>query len=228
LSKPAIRYVMLAVLVVAVLAWWRMASHSQPAASTPSNQPTAAVEKLPVFFATHTFDPAAPPADMPPLGAAETAECDANFISNANVSGTSKRLDARQAVVTVTGARITLQLEINIWVPQGATQQVIEHEEGHRQISEYYYRSAQEVAEKVAAEYTGKQISVSGSDLGAEINAALQKIGAEITAEYGERLNPNAAQQRYDDLTDHSRNDISASDAVARVLQKNLANPTVE
>jgi hypothetical protein len=122
-------------------------------------------------------------------------------------------------VVTVTGARITLQLEINIWIPQGATQQVIEHEEGHRQISEYYYRSAQEVAEKVAAEYTGKQISVSGSDLGAEINAALQKIGAEITAEYGERLNPNAAQQRYDDLTDHSRNDIAASDAVARVLR---------
>jgi hypothetical protein len=220
---------MLGVLVVAVLVWWRTASHSQPTApSTPSNQPTAAVEKMPIFFATHTFDPAAPPADMPPLGAGETAECDADFISNANVSGTSKRLDATQAVVTVTGARITLQLKINIWVPQGATQQVIEHEEGHRQISEYYYRSAQEVAEKVAAEYTGKQISVSGSDLGAEINAALQRIGAEITAEYGERLNPNAAQQRYDDLTDHSRNDISASDAVARVLQRNLANPTVE
>src|SRR5260370_41375724 len=30
-----------------------------------------------------TFDPAAPPADMPPLSTGESAECESNFVSNA-------------------------------------------------------------------------------------------------------------------------------------------------
>ena len=120
----------------------------------------------------------------------------------------------------MTGVKVTLELKINIWVPEGATQQVIEHEEGHQQISEHYYRDADKVAQQVAAEHIGETVSVSGSDLEAEINGALQKVGAEITAEYNRRLNPNAAQQRYDDITDHSRYDISASDAVARVLKE--------
>jgi hypothetical protein len=98
---------------------------------------------------------------------------------------------------------------------------VIEHEEGHRQISEYSYHDADKVAEKVAAEHIGEKVSVSGSDLDAGINTALQKIGAEITAAYNRKLNPNAVQQRYDDITDHSRYDTAACDAVARVLKGN-------
>jgi len=47
----------------------------------------------------------------------------------------------------------------------------------------------------------------------------LQQMGAEITAEYSQRLNPNLAQNRYDDTTDHGRNDVSAAEAVAQVLK---------
>jgi len=158
---------------------------------------------------------------MPPLVAPETAACDTNYISDASVSGRSRKLDSTHAEVTVTGIKVTLELKINIWVPEGATQQVIEHEEGHQQISEHYYRNADKVAQQVAVEHIGETVSVSGADLDSEINGALQKVGAEITTEYNRRLNPNAAQQRYDDITDHSRYDISASDAVARVLKEN-------
>jgi hypothetical protein len=215
LNKSSVRYVLFGALVVAVLVWWRLSLRPQAAVTS-----APIVEKRPVIVARHTFDPVAQPAEMPPLVAPETAECDTDFISNASVSGRSKKLDSTHAEVTVTGVKVTLELKINIWVPEGATQQVKEHEEGHRQISEYSYRDADKVAEKVAAEQISKKLSVSGSDLNTEINAALQKIGAEITADYNRRLNPNAVQQRYDDITDHSRYDIAASDAVARVLKE--------
>jgi hypothetical protein len=178
-----------------------------------------ALDKQPVTFAMHTFDPAAPPADMPPLASGEEAECDSNFISNASVKGQSETVDGTNALVTVTEIRVTLQLKINIWVPEGATQHVIEHEQGHRQISEYYYQTADKVAEQIAATYLGKQVSTNGVDLNAEVNKLLQQMGAEITATYNERLNPGPAQQRYDDITDHSRNDESAGEAVARALK---------
>jgi len=39
-------------------------------------------------------------------------------------------------------------------------------------------------------------------------------------AEYNERLNPGPAQQRYDDLTDHSRNDRNAKEAAALAIRE--------
>jgi hypothetical protein len=122
-------------------------------------------------------------------------------------------------MVTVTGLKVTLQLTINIWLPLGAAEHVIEHEQGHRQIAEHYYETADKVAAQIAAAYLGKQLSVSGGDLNFEINKLLQQMCAEITSEYSEKLNPDLAQNRYDDITDHSRNDVSAAEAVAEVLK---------
>ncbi len=167
----------------------------------------------------HRFDPTAPPADMPPLAAWEEAECDSNFVSNANVKGRTEMVDGTHGVVTVTAVKVTLQLTINIWVPEGATEHVIEHEQGHGQISEHYYETADKVAEQIAATYLDRQVSATGGDLNAEVNKLLQQMGAEITAEYNQRLNPSLAQNRYDDITDHSRNDVSAAEAVAQILK---------
>lgn len=216
MNRSIARFALLGVLFIVAVTLWLLSSRKQDvAASAPQ------IVKQAATVTRHTFDPAAPPVDMPPLVAPETAACDTNYISDASVSGRSRKLDATHAEVTVTGVKVTLALKINIWVPDGATQQVIEHEEGHQQISEHYYQDADKVAQQVAAEHIGETVSVSGSDLDAEINAALQKIGAEITAEYDRRLNPNAAQLRFDDITDHSRYDIAASDAVTRALKEN-------
>jgi len=216
LNRSIARFALLGVLFIVAVTLWLLSSRKQDvAASAPQ------IVKQAATVTRHTFDPAAPPVDMPPLVAPETAACDTNYISDASVSGRSRKLDATHAEVTVTGVKVTLALKINIWVPDGATQQVIEHEEGHQQISEHYYQDADKVAQQVAAEHIGETVSVSGSALDAEINAALQKIGAEITAEYDRRLNPNAAQLRFDDITDHSRYDIAASDAVTRALKEN-------
>ena len=159
---------------------------------------------------------------MPALGQGEEAECDSNFISDANVGGRMQKIDSTSATVTISQVKVTLQLKITIWVPNGATQQVIEHEEGHRQISEYYYQSAGRLADEIAAPYIGRLIAINGSDLNAEFRNVLLQMGKEITAEYNNQLNPDAAQQRYDDLTDHSRNERDSKDAAAQAIKEAL------
>jgi hypothetical protein len=212
------KYILLCVLLGIVLLFGLTSRHS-PSLLPAKQAPILTIDKQPVTFAMHTFDPSAPPADMPVLAAWEQAECDSNFMSDANVKARTKILDATHGVVTVTGLKVTLQLTINIWLPRGATEHVVEHEQGHRQIAEHYYETADKVAEHIAAAYLGKQVSVSGADLNLQINKSLQQMGAEITAEYSKKLNLDLAQNRYDDITDHSRNEVSATEAVAQVLR---------
>jgi len=209
----------LLLLAVLLLGWsqgWLRGKNS--ATSKSGNAPL--IVKGPVEFAQHSFDPAAPPANMPPLGEGEAAECDSDFTSDASVAGVTHKIDSTNAMVTVRQVKLTLGLKINIWVPNGATQHMIEHEEGHRQISEHYYQNADKVAAQIAAGYIGKMVAVSGSDLEDEARKALLQLSKDITAEYNDKLKPNAAQQRFDDLTDHSRNNVAANDAVAQALRE--------
>jgi hypothetical protein len=212
------KYLLLCVLLGIVLLAG-LSSRHQPSSQPAQQAPSLTVEKQPVTFAMHMFDPSAPPAEMPPLAAWEGAECDSNFVSNANVKARTEMIDGTHGVVTVTQVKVTLQLAINIWVPEGAAKHVIDHEQGHRQISEHYYETADKVAEQIAATYLGKRVSASGADLNAEVYKSLQQMGAEITAEYSRRLNPALAQNRYDDITDHGQNEVSAAEAVAEVLK---------
>jgi hypothetical protein len=211
--------VLLGALIFGWLAWRGASSHSQI-----SEAPAPAINKQPVTFASRTFDPAAPLTDMPPLLPGESAQCDSDFLSNASVGGKSRRTDATHATLTVTQIKVTLQLIITIWVPSGVSQHVIEHEEGHRQVSEYYYQTADKLAERIAATYMGKQVEITGADLTAESNKVLQQMAAEITDEYNKQLNPGPTQLLYDAITDHGRNEVIVKDAVAHALK----NTTIE
>jgi hypothetical protein len=179
----------------------------------------AIVNKQPVNFVRRTFDPASPPPDMPPLNGGENARCDSDFGSSVHVAGQSRRTDATHATVTITQIRVDLQLHLIIWAPPDATQHMLDHEEGHRQISEYYYKNADRIIERIAANYIGRPVSISGDDLNAEYTKALQTVADEITAEYHKQIDPEPTQVLYDTITDHSRNGTLASDAVAHALK---------
>jgi hypothetical protein len=177
------------------------------------------INKQPVNFARRTFDPANPPPDMPRLNQGENAACDSNFLSNTTVAGQSRQTDATHVMVTVTHVKMDLQLNLTIWVPNEVTQRVTEHEEGHRQISEYFYQTAAKLAERIAAAYVGRQVDIVGTDLQAESNKFLQQTAAAITADYGRELNPGPTQLLYDSITDHSRNEVVVKDAVAHAIK---------
>ena len=213
------RYILLlfVLLGVAVIGWllWRGSSSRAQGGDAPG----VTIDKEPVNFARRTFDPANPPVDMPPMTPGEEAVCDSNFLSNVSVAGRSLQTDGARELVTITQVTVTLQLNITIWVPSDASQHVIEHEDGHRQISEYYYQGADKIAERIAASYIGKKELIGGADLQDESNKWLAQTGTEITDEYNRELNPAPAQQRYDLITDYSRNEVVAKDAVAQVLK---------
>jgi len=211
--------ILLGVLICGWLTWRDFSSRRQL-----REAPVSTINKQPVAFANRTFDPATPPTDMPPLAPGENAECDSNFLSNASVRGDSRQTDASHATVTIKQIKVTLQLNISIWVPTGVTQHVIEHEEGRRQVSEYYYQSADKLAEQIAATYMGKQVEITGADLGAESSKMLQQMAADITDEYNKELNPGPTQLLYDAITDHGRNKVVVNDAVAHALK----NITIE
>jgi hypothetical protein len=218
-------FVVLCVLLGALLFGW-LQSRDNSARPQLSEVPAPTINKHPLVFASRTFDPANPPGDMPPLAAGENAECDSDFLSNAIVGGKSRKIDATHATLTITQISVTLQLLITIWVPAGVTQHVVDHEEGHREISETYYQTADKVAEQIAATYMGKQVEITGTDLGAESNKMLQQMAAEITEEYNKQLNPEPAQLLYDTITDHSRNEVVVKDAVAHALNNVAAEST--
>jgi hypothetical protein len=215
------RIILLCVLLAAVIfgSWlvWRRSSLRRQfgVAAAPT------ITKQPINFASRTFYPENPPSDMPQLAPGELAVCDSNFLSNANVGGDAHETDSTHAIVTATSVNVNLQLNVTIWVPVGASQHVVEHEQGHREISEHFYQDADKLAAKIAATYLGKKFSISGTDLRAELSKSLRKMGSEITEEYSRELNPNPTQLRYDAITDHSRNDVSAKDAVAQALNEN-------
>src|SRR5262249_14768319 len=131
-------------------------------ASRQPEEASPTIDKQQVVFASHEFEPSAPPANMPPLSPGETAVCDSDFLSGAIVRGEPRRTDSTHATLTVTQVKVTLQLKVNIWLPAGANQHLIEHEDGHRQISEYYYQTADKLAERIAAPYVGKQVEITG------------------------------------------------------------------
>jgi hypothetical protein len=219
MRRVMVLFVLLGILIFGWLVWRDSSSRRQL-----KEAPAPAITKQPVAFASRTFDPASPPANMPPLAPGETAECDSEFLSNASVRGEPRQTDATHATVTITEIKMTLQLNINIWVPAGATQHVIEHEEGHRQISEYYYQTADKAAERIAATYVGKQFEITGTDLGAESNKMIQQMAVDITDEYKKELNPGPTQLLYDSITDHGRNEVVFKDAVVHALK----NITIE
>jgi hypothetical protein len=215
------RTILLCALLAAVIfgSWLVWRSSSSRRQSGMADAPT--ITKQPVNFANRTFDPENPPSDMPQLAPGELAVCDSNFLSNAKVGGDAHETDSTHAIVTVTSVTVNLRLDVTIWVPANSSQHVIEHEQGHREISEHFYRDADKLAARIAAPYLGKKFEISGTDLQGELSKALQEMGDEITGEYGRDLNPNPTQLRYDAITDHSRNDVSAKDAVAQALSEN-------
>lgn len=195
------------------------------ARSTRAQTPGLMIDKQPETFTSRSFDPAKPPSDMPPPSPGEDAECDSNFLSDAAVGGQARQTDATHATVTISEIKVTLQLEIIIWEPIKVSQHVVEHENGHRQISEYYYQTADKLANRIASAYMGKQVVITGTDLRGQLSKLLEQMGTDITDQYNKGLNVEATQLRFDAITDHSRNNVSATDAVAQAL-KEVPRPT--
>lgn len=192
---------------------------------TDQAQAEVTITKVPVNVSTQTFDPRRPPRNMPPLTPPEEAVCASDFLSDASVGGQAEQTDATHGRLTINKINVTLQLDITIWLPPNPPKTTVDHEDGHRQISEYYYRNAEMVARRIGERFIGKVIDLNGRDLRKLVSAALKQAGAEITNEYNKQMPVETTQARYDSITEHSRSDIRVADAVALALKETYPFP---
>ena len=187
--------------------------------------PQVEIVKMPAQVGTRYFDPERPPSDRPPPTGPEEAVCVGDFLSDASVSGQVLQIDATHAKGMINRIKVTLQLNITTWLPNSPQKRTVEHEEGHRQIAEYYYRNAEAIARRIAEPYLGKTIDLSGDDLRKVLSVAIDKIAEDITSEYKRQMPVETTQNRYDVITDHSRKEIPVPDAVAQALKETYPEP---
>jgi hypothetical protein len=185
------------------------------------------INREPVSVEHRKFDRNNPPADMPPLEPQEAAVTKAVFGigTELSVQGLAEQKRGGKTIqrAKIAGITLNVSLKITIWVPTDAPRTIIDHEEGHRQLSEYFYKDAEKIARTVAQKYLGKIYEEQGNDPQAANQAALNKAIEELSQMYmAQTQNPSVrANVIFDEITQHSRNQkISVEKAVEQSIER--------
>src|SRR5882672_455993 len=185
------------------------------------------VNRQPPAVEHRKFDRNHPPSDMPPLEPEEAAVTKSIFgiatQFSVQVEGEQKRGNKTVAKVKVTSVTLDLSLKITVWLPNDPPKVIVDHEEGHRQISEYFYKDAEKIARNIAQKYVGQVYEAEGNDAESASRAALDKAISELSQKYmAETQNLSVrANEIFDEITQHSRNQrISVEKAVKESIER--------
>jgi hypothetical protein len=199
------------------------------------------VERSPVVVTRKRFDPRDPPAEMPPLGPNADAITQSRFGCAASVQYTvvSRRPEGRgrrgverggcTATARVDSVRVTLDLDVTIWVPTTARPKLVAHEEGHRVISERVYDdAAADAALAEAQKLVGRTVTARGDNCEAAADAAIKAANEEFCQAYLDATSAWSTRvgNRYDDITSHGkRSDPGVDEAIRQSFEQ---EPQVE
>lgn len=166
------------------------------------------------------FDPRRPPRGMPPLTPPESGVCKTTFELTASVSYSAERLSPTTARIYVDALDIVTRVRFDIYTIENAPPKLRAHEEGHRAIGEHHYRDAATIAENIGRRLIGKTFEGRGADEQAAQRNAFDKAVAQIEREYMARVRiPSAAaNERFDELTNHGLDPIDEAEAVALAI----------
>lgn len=189
------------------------------------------VEKKPPVVEYNTFDPANPPAAMPKLAEGEEAITWTEFGCNAGLSvQMTQRVfpDKDRTVLTYRVQRVTttLTLKIVVWLPEGASDKLKAHEEGHRKIAERAYEGAEAAAKAAAAKVDGRRVAGEGPSIDVaekKANAQIAELNDKLAVAYREAISDAAqrTQDIYDELTDHGRKATpTEAEAITQAFQR--------
>jgi len=188
------------------------------------------VERKPPVVERKTFDPANRPKEMPELHGNELAVTASQYdcVMGVSTEMTQRMLPKNRALVTYSVRRVTasLTLKITIWLPEGASEKIKAHEEGHREIAERAYQNGEAPARKAAAKIDGRRVVADADSLDkAEqmANAKVKGLSDEFTKAYREALVIPAGrvQDIYDELTGHgTKKDPDEKRAIDLAFQK--------
>jgi hypothetical protein len=178
------------------------------------------VKKNPPKITRQSFDPKRPPARMPKLTPPESGVCHFEFVVDAGLGTFTDEINATTVEVEVDSGDMILDLQIDVWAMTGAPKKLVAHEEGHRQICEYYYKDAEKIAQRLGKEMIGRKARGSGANKQKATDDAMHKLLGQLNLAYMNetRVRCSACQKRYDKITNHSLLPISESDAIAQAL----------
>ncbi len=192
---------------------------ARPRATDAQRSPVRVEREEPVISRTE-FDPRRPPRDMPELTPPESGVCKTTFELSAGVTYSAERLSRTTARIYVDELDIVTRLRFDIFTIKAAPPKLRAHEEGHRAIGEHYYEDAEQIASDIGRRLIGQTFDGTGSDQDAAQQDAFGKVVAEIESAYMARVRiPSAAaNERFDDITNHGLNPIEETEAIRLAL----------
>ena len=187
----------------------------RPARSSAQRSPVRVKREEPVVERTE-FDPRRPPPGMPPLTPPESGVCKTTFELSASVNYSAERLSRTTARVYVDELDIVTRLKFDIFTVKGGPPKLRAHEEAHRAIGEHYYADSARIAEEIGKRLIGQTFDGSGADQESAQRDAFNKVVAEIERAYMARVRipTAAANERFDEITNHGVNPIDEAEAI--------------
>ncbi len=131
-----------------------------------------------------------------------------------------------QATVLVKRVVVELALPIEMWVPEGVSERVLAHEEGHIRICKHFYSDAENVARECANSTIGHTYEGVGKDENEAIQRAIELATGELCTCYQRKIiePTNRASATYDRLTSHGQNSTPIGEAVGKAIDSAFAN----
>ncbi len=126
------------------------------------------------------------------------------------------------ATVLVKQISVEVKLPIDVWLPEGASDRVIAHEDGHINICKHFYKDAQIAASECANSQLGRSYEGKGKDENEATERAIETVSSELVACYHRKvIEPaNRASASYDRLTNHGQNSTPIAEAISKAIQE--------
>ena len=194
-------------------------------AALAADEHPVTVKKNPTKIARRSFDPNRPPAAMPKLTPPESGVCHFEFTCDAGIGVFVDQTAPNTVEVEVDSVDLVLDLAVDVWAKNGAPPKLVQHEEGHRQICEYYYKDADAIARRLGKAMIGRKATGTGKDKAAATEAAQQKLLTELNLAYmtETRVRCSACFVRYDAITNHGLKPIGEAEAIAQAIAEEPA-----
>jgi hypothetical protein len=192
-----------------------------PGAARSQRSPVRVQREEPIISRTE-YDPRRPPRDMPQLTPPESGVCKTTFELSASVTYSAERLSRTTARLYIDELDIVTRLRFDIFTVRDGPAKLRAHEEGHRAIGEHYYKDAAQIAGEIGRRLIGATFDGTGIDQEAAQQNGFGKVVAEIERAYMARVRiPSAAaNERFDDITNHGLNPIDESEALRLAIAR--------
>ena len=195
------------------------------------SQSPISISKAPPSIKTEYFDRGArpPEANTPEHNDCANTHWHFGFIPETDYELVKREraADGENVVVKIKRVKLKLGLDITMWLPEKASQDVVAHEKGHAAICLDAYKQAEKVAEEAANRMIGKEIVTHGPDFESTLNNGLNNVNQEMARKYREETvdKANVTSALYDKMTmqDHAASKVDAKVEDAELEYEHLA-----